>query len=323
MGCHWQLKPVMLIQIVFYCISFVPQAGKYLAITPGYFLLPNYWVWTILTFSFYNYSVFFLALDLLTLFLLENLLTFYKWYELLKFCALVNLLSAVFTACFIFIGYAITFDTDLLFKEQICGFLALLGGVTVIGRQMMGETLLLDFPLGKIRYKHIPFMCVIFICLLSLVRLTTMVSLSMFSMGIWIAWIYLRFFQRHENGIKGDLTDTFTFSGFFPNHLEPPIAIVCNGVFNLLLKLRLCKHQIVQNSNTPASVLSFTVTIPDISQNSFTTRQNPSSDSTVMLLTSGSVDIVSETTTTKAPAGNTTQIAGPSQKSSTVVDLRV
>ncbi|TGZ66714.1 hypothetical protein CRM22_005163 [Opisthorchis felineus] len=264
--CAWQLRPIMAIQLIFYAFSFIPAADVYLAITPGRFFMPNYHLWTIFTFSFYNYSVFFLLSDLLTLFLLDILLSFYSWCEMLKFCAVVNLTTAFSTMCFLFLGYAITFDTELLFSEKICGFIPLLGGLTVVARQTMGGKLLVNFPLGNIRYKHIPFISVVLAALLASLGITGRVSFMMFATGILVAWFYLRFFQKHSNGIVGDLADTFTFSGFFPNHLEPPVAILANTTFNLLLRLKLCRKAPVISVKQPASVMSFTVNISEISR---------------------------------------------------------
>ncbi|KER27301.1 hypothetical protein T265_05626 [Opisthorchis viverrini] len=188
------------------------------------------------------------------------------WCEMLKFCAVVNLTTAFSTMCFLFLGYAITFDTELLFSEKICGFIPLLGGLTVVTRQTMGGKLLVNFPLGNIRYKHIPFISVVFAALLALLGITGRVSFMMFATGILVAWVYLRFFQRHSNGIVGDLADTFTFSGFFPNHLEPPVAILANTTFNLLLRLKLCRKAPVISVKQPASVMSFTVNVSEISR---------------------------------------------------------
>jgi len=38
--------------------------------------------------------------------------------------------------------------------------------------------------------------------------------------GIYMSWIYLRYFQRKpETGLKGDPSDDFSFSSFFPEFL--------------------------------------------------------------------------------------------------------
>ncbi|VDP28542.1 unnamed protein product [Echinostoma caproni] len=229
LGFRWQVLPVMAVQVILYAVSFIPNAHMYLAITPGRLLAPNFWLWTLVTFSFFNHSIFLLCSDLMTMFLLESFLSVYSWMELLTFCAFVNLVTGLITVTLLFIEYAITFDTDLLFSANVCGILALLGGITVVGRQMMGDKLLLDFPLGKIRQKHIPFMCFLTAVALRIAQIIGQVSFCMFTGGIIVAWIYLRFIQKHSN--------------------EPPIAIVSNTVYGAFVKLKICADQPSRRTN--------------------------------------------------------------------------
>jgi len=53
--------------------------------------------------------------------------------------------------------------------------------------------------------------------------------------GIYMSWIYLRYFQKRlETGLKGDPSEEFSFSSFFPEFLRPildPIA----SIFHRLL----------------------------------------------------------------------------------------
>lgn len=213
LGFRWQVLPVMVLQVILYAVSFVPNSYMYLAITPGRLLAPNFWLWTLVTFSFFSHKIFLLFSDLITMFLLESFLSVYSWKELLLFCTFVNVVTGLLTVVVMFLEYVVTFDTEVLFSQKICGLLALLGGVTVAGRQMMGDKLLLDFPLGKIRQKHIPFLCVLAAVALLVTKVVGQVSFFMFTGGIFVAWIYLRFVQMHSNGVRGDTTDTFTFSG--------------------------------------------------------------------------------------------------------------
>merc|ERR1711894_386795 len=62
----------------------------------------------------------------------------------------------------------------------------------------------------------------------------------MFASGIIISWIYLRFYQLHANGSRGDTSDSFSFASFFPNVLQPPI----NACFGILVRLKICKKRI-------------------------------------------------------------------------------
>ena len=54
--------------------------------------------------------------------------------------------------------------------------------------------------------------------------------------GLVISWIYLRFYQMHANGSRGDTADGFAFASFFPNVIQPPVAVFGNTIFSLLGK---------------------------------------------------------------------------------------
>ncbi|CAH8850070.1 unnamed protein product [Trichobilharzia szidati] len=263
-SCRWQTKVVWCLQLLCYCISYLPEMDSYFCIIGGYLLPPHFRLWTLLTFSFYNYSLTFLILDMLTVYLMDKLLSSpYNWVELLRFSVLVNLSSAICVTTFYLLVSLVIFDKNILYSYSICGLIGLLGGVTVLGRQMLSDKLVVDFPLGKVRYKHIPFVCTLFFAVLFGTGFCGGVPLSIFVTGIFIAWMYLRFFQRHSNGLHGDVNDSFTFAGFFPNHLGPPVSVISSAVFNVLVRFRVCKPPPPKNLSIPPSVVSFTVDIHD------------------------------------------------------------
>jgi hypothetical protein len=40
----------------------------------------------------------------------------------------------------------------------------------------------------------------------------------------------------HANGSRGDTADGFAFASFFPNVIQPPVAVFGNTIFSLLGK---------------------------------------------------------------------------------------
>lgn len=48
----------------------------------------------------------------------------------------------------------------------------------------------------------------------------------------------------HANGSRGDIADGFAFASFFPNVMQPPVAVLGNTIFSLLVRLRVCKRPI-------------------------------------------------------------------------------
>ncbi|CDS39656.1 transmembrane protein 115 [Echinococcus multilocularis] len=236
----------MVLQITFYGVSFTGYSTPYLAVTVARVLPPHCWIWTLLTFSFYNTRILHVFLDMTTVYLVDVVMfPSWKMTEVVRCCAISQLVSTGLAVCTLFIGYACTFDTNLLWKTPICGLSPLLGAALVVARQLTPNNVLANLPLGKFRTKHIAF--TIFFCFLlfAILRIIDYIHFLLLSYGAFVTWVYLRFFQRHSNGDIGDTTDAFKFSGFFPNHLEPPVSIASNAIYNLLVKLHLCRSQMV------------------------------------------------------------------------------
>lgn len=69
-------------------------------------------------------------------------------------------------------------------------------------------------------------------------------------LGFLTSWLYLRFFRisdisnattgGQDTIIKGDASETFSFTAFFPDFLHPILSPICDGVYNLLVQLRVC-----------------------------------------------------------------------------------
>ena len=100
----------------------------------------------------------------------------------------------------------------------------------------------------KMRVKHFP---AIFLAVntISGLLLGTDTALILAWLGLITTWIYLRFYKRQPDlsststdtgGIKGDASETFAFATFFPDIAQPPIAAVCDQIFNLMCTLKLC-----------------------------------------------------------------------------------
>jgi len=70
-----------------------------------------------------------------------------------------------------------------------------------------------------------------------------------------VSWIYLRFYKVNtldtlpttssavmpSTTLRGDASETFSFASFFPDIIQPPITSIGNTIFNLLVKLGVCR----------------------------------------------------------------------------------
>lgn len=98
------------------------------------------------------------------------------------------------------------------------------------------------------RVKHFP---ALFLLLntISGVVLGTETAAILSWLGLLTSWTYLRFFKRQPDltgtstdgmGIKGDASETFAFACLFPDVIQPPIAVVSDQIYSVLVSLKIC-----------------------------------------------------------------------------------
>lgn len=133
---------------------------------------------------------------------------------------------------------------------QINGALALEAAFLVAFKQLVPEHTVSLFKAAiRIRVKHFP---AIFVLLntISGPLLGTDTALFLGWFGFFTSWIYLRFYRvsptlaTTSTGdgavIRGDASDTFAFSHFFPDVIQSAIAPLCDTIYNTLVAMRIC-----------------------------------------------------------------------------------
>lgn len=207
------VKFICIVVILSYCLSYSQEAVNVLSVTPGFLMPPAFWVWTAFTFCFLELHFWEVLVDIITVGLCGKLIEpLWGQMEMLTFFAIVNFGVAVASTVFYFILYMCTFDTDLLFTVHIHGLAGYIAGVTVAVKQIMPDLILIKTPLGKITNRNVPLMVFISSVIFWLVGLLDGTYPTMFLNGTFISWTYLRFYQYHSNGTRGDMADNFTFA---------------------------------------------------------------------------------------------------------------
>ena len=142
--------------------------------------------------------------------------------------------------------------------------MALQGAFLVAFKQLVPEhtvTILKGFI--RIRVKHFP---AVFLAAntISGVVLGTDTVLVLAWLGFMTSWTYLRFYKTQPDltsantgtkGIRGDASDTFSFASFWPDAVQPPIAVISSSVYNALVALKICtpfSAEEVESSNQQA-----------------------------------------------------------------------
>ncbi|PNS16700.1 hypothetical protein CAC42_4664 [Sphaceloma murrayae] len=151
-------------------------------------------------------------------------------------------------------------------STTIHGAIGLEAAFLVAFKQLVPEhTVSLFRSFIRIRVKHFP---AIFVLLNSLSGpvLGTDTALFLGWFGFLTSWIYLRFYRVAPSVIttstgegattKGDASDTFAFSHFFPEPVQVVIAPLCDQIYNTLVALRICipfTNEAIEAGNEQAS----------------------------------------------------------------------
>ncbi|CAF1380847.1 unnamed protein product, partial [Didymodactylos carnosus] len=254
-------KVICVLCILGYLLSFSPQCVRALAVIPGKIMPPNFWIWTILTHSFIEIHLWHTCLDVIVVFLYSKMIEpLWGTKELLSFYFLVTIPNAIFATCIYFIIYMVTFNEEYLFERPIYGLASFVGAYCVVIKQIMPDTVLISTPFMKLKQDHIPLLIILISTILYVINAVPIHFLIMLSFGIFISWTYLRFFQFHKNGTRGDQSNTFSFASFFPPPIQPFISVLANTIFEIFVRVKICKPFVKKYNVAPPS--SITITIP-------------------------------------------------------------
>merc|ERR1719461_2201162 len=239
------VKIICLIMFSCYFLSFSESAILALSVTPGYFNPPHFWLWTALTHCFLEIHFWEVVVDVFTLVLVGKLIEpLWGALEMVTFFFIINTGVAVLCAFFYYILYMCTFNTELLFEVHIPGLSGYLAGVSIAVKQVMPDHVLARTPVGKITNRNIPLTVFGLTFIMWAVGMVEGSYCTMFGTGLVVSWVYLRFYQVHSNGSKGDAADSFAFATLFPNVLQPGVSVLSNTLFAILVKCKVCKKQV-------------------------------------------------------------------------------
>lgn len=191
--------------------------------------------------------------------------------EMLTFFAVVNLGVAIVSTTFYYFLYMCTMNPDLLFSVNIHGLAGYIAGVSVAVKQIMPDLVLIKTPLGKLSNRNVPLIVFFLSLIIWLIGLLEGTYPTMFLSGLLVSWIYLRFYQRHSNGSRGDMADYFTFASFFPNVIQPPIAVVSNTIHGALVRMGICR-KVVRRFDM-ANPTGVTISVPGADQHDMERRR--------------------------------------------------
>ncbi|KAG0369763.1 hypothetical protein BGX24_002294 [Mortierella sp. AD032] len=158
--------------------------------------------------------------------------------ELFKYLAITSvgtMLGIYFTCLF---EYIVRSNDGLLYDTHAYGLTGVIAGFMIGFKQLVPEHLVTLWGVLSIRVKSLPLLFAIVMFLGAFIT-HTQIELLMAIYGLFISWIYSRFL-RVQDGIRGDRSETFSFASFFPEFIQPPVKVVSNFFFGILVRLQIC-----------------------------------------------------------------------------------
>ncbi|XP_065829897.1 transmembrane protein 115-like [Oscarella lobularis] len=245
--------------LVFYALSFIPGFANAMSVNPGTSYPPHFRIWSFTAAGFLETHWWNVLVDIIvTIMAAQMLEPLWTSREFLKFIMIANAGASVLTALFFVVLYIVTRSDRLLFSS-FHGYLGVVAGFLVACKQAMPDYLLGTASLIKIKIQLLPLLFFLVFVAFAMCGLTSLASPSLIGSGVWVSWIYLRFYQPHK-GVKGDLSDPFAFATFFPEQMQPCVQVIANPVYNALIALKLCPKR-VRTVNVD-SLSSVTISLP-------------------------------------------------------------
>jgi len=207
----------------------IPESDglKWLALSPVYIMPPFFYIPSLITYVCYHTNAAEALVSLVVLIIAcRNIEPLWGPLELTRFVAVISVGAGLCTSVIIYITAALSpnWKEFLLYNVQFYGFTPLLAAFGVVGKQLWTEMPLIGSWTG-IRLKTVPALLVgthVTLAMLGFRFSLLRVLPSLF--GAVIAWCYLRFLQVTSGGMRGDSSDSFSLSSFFPELLRPHVA---------------------------------------------------------------------------------------------------
>lgn len=231
-----------------YLLSIATGGAVWLALIPGRTLPPHMYVWNLVTAPWVEHTVVGAAVDASALLVMGGVAEkLWGKAEFVRFVLLVPTLANVATFVFVILWFATTRNESVLFA-LLGGFTAGTGGLTVALKQLLPErpipvfsSLLPATAAGPpFCARHLPAAFLAFKILDAAFFSHSVLTLVEGAAGVLVAWIYLRFYQTHASGARGDFSDSFAFDSFFPDAMQPAVSALGAIVFRALVACHIC-----------------------------------------------------------------------------------
>jgi len=247
----------------FLLYTLFPSAALTFALIPDR-TLPS--VWNLVTAGYFEMSPFSVAFDTAALMLLgRRVEPIWGASEFVKFIMVVNVFVGCSTFSIMYILYVLTRDNFYLYAK-FGGFHGVIAGLLVAVKQLTPEEELIPFgPESlRLRSKHFLGLYVLGTLLWCIVSggQHHHIGLYLFVLfGVYIGWMYLRYFQVTPSGV-GDPSAEFAFETLFPEPMQPVMMRLGAAMYTVFCKPVAPTHSVAAVPITPAQVSGGPITSP-------------------------------------------------------------
>ncbi|GAB2276725.1 Rhomboid-like protein 19 [Dionaea muscipula] len=213
-------------------VQLFPPAVTYLALIPAW-TIP--FAWNLVTAGYVEQTIYGVIISTVSLLFIGKLLEpIWGSKEFLKFVFVVNFLTSF---CVFITAIALYYATsqEIYLYMPISGFHGVILGFLVGIKQILPDQELSLFSALRIKAKWLPSLVLLLSLGASFFIEGSAAYLPTLFFGTYMSWIYLRYLQRRlETNLKGDPSDEFAFSSFFPDFLRPVIDPIASIVHRVL-----------------------------------------------------------------------------------------
>ncbi|XP_021897824.1 rhomboid-like protein 19 [Carica papaya] len=210
-------------------VQVLPVAVTYLALIPAR-TIP--FAWNLITAGYIEQSVYGVVASTVGLLFMGKLLEpIWGSKEFLKFVFVVNFLTSLCVFVTAIALYYITRQENYLYMP-LSGFHGVLAGLLVGIKQIIPDQ---ELSILRLKAKWLPSIMLAVSIVVSFFTAESATYLPTLIFGTYMGWIFLRYLQRNpETKLRGDPSDDFAFSSFFPEFLRPVIDPIAS-IFHRLL----------------------------------------------------------------------------------------
>jgi membrane associated rhomboid family serine protease len=210
-------------------VQIFPSSVNYLALIPAK-TIP--FSWNLVTAGYIEQTIYGLVVNIIGLLFMGKLLEpIWGSKEFLKFIFAVNLLTSIFVFITAIALYYLTMQENYLYMP-VSGFSGVFAGFLVGIKQIVPDQ---ELSILRIKAKWLPSLMILISIVVSFFTLETATAyLPTLIFGTYMGWVYLRFLQsKPETKPRGDPSDDFAFSTFFPEFIRPVIDPIAS-IFHLM-----------------------------------------------------------------------------------------